>query len=54
MRRVFILGALAKIVLRAHYRYEIKPYAAARDHSFADVRGAAHKALDRILEEAWK
>jgi hypothetical protein len=54
MRKVFPFGAAAKFFLRLHYRYEIQPYAAARGHELDDVRGAAHIALDRLLDEAWR
>lgn len=53
MGKRWILGAIAKIVTRLHYRYEVKPYAEKMGHSRGAVRAASAIAVARVFDEAW-
>lgn len=52
MGRRFFWGTLALFALKRHYRREVRPLAEAQGHDLDHVRAAAHRALDRVLDEA--
>lgn len=47
----FFWGTVAMWCLKRHYRNEVLPYAAQRGYTAEEVRKAAHRALDRLLDE---